>query len=148
MICRPNEAGGDMFKRGIVIIFVMIACAGAPTIIMNAHYNSAQDQAIRPLALSRQEEARIRARGNEIVVQLEWGALANIGVDPDTFGARLVASVFAHGEDARLEFIEVPNSSEVWITYLSGANTFGPMSHLRAANGIRPVIDAFRMSAR
>lgn len=138
-----------MIERNGTYLAVIILLVAAPATLATTYFAITKDPTVRPLALTRESEAEaLGARtGLEIVAQVNWGSAARADFSQADLGRRITRAFYAHGESVRVEFVQVRGSDDITVTYMMGANRFGPNPISTAADGIRAVISAYRLSA-
>ena len=136
-----------MGRPGLLLV-ALIAAVAAPAFTATTYYLVTNDPRVRPLALTREAEAWARGQtgGTEIVVRVYWGSDTPPGLSRQDFSGRLVRAFYAHGEEVRVVIEDTPDRKGVSVAYEMGPNLFGPVPASRAAEGIRAIIDALRMS--
>lgn len=138
-----------MKKQHVGLLVGLILAVATPSVLAVGYYLVTGDASIRPLALTREIHARVRAWqvGADIRARVEWGLNAPVRLSQEQLRERITEAFAAHGEQVFV-ILEETNATTIRVTYEMGRNTFGPLSISQAANGVRPAIDAFRISLR
>lgn len=135
-------------NQNFLVVSLTILAIAAPAALSMGYYLLSGDPRIRPLALTREGEARHGVDGLEILVTLHLGRGGNTyGVNIPDMRNRIRNAFYAHGEEVRI-ITEDSDSQTVQISYTIGRTRIGPMEIGAAAEGVKPAIDAYRVATR
>ncbi|MFV2033625.1 MAG: hypothetical protein ACC631_00690 [Halocynthiibacter sp.] len=140
--------GTPMIERNGTYLMLVILIVAAPAVLANFFYAITKDPTLRPLAITRDAEAKALGSrtGLEIIAQINWGSNARANFSQIDLSGRITRAFYAHGESVRVEIQEVAGSDTITVTYIMGRNRFGPNPVANAADGIRAAIIAYRIS--
>ncbi len=136
-----------MIKRETMFISITAFLVIAPAFFMLAMYHTTKNPALRPLGitLERMIEAGHMSDRTLIVTQITFGPQADASLSLDDYRAAFTKSFGGFNTETRVQFRTAKRGNDITVRYEVGNSIIGPFPIERAAEGIRPAVEAERM---
>lgn len=134
------------FSVPIAALIIAVTLPGAAALF---YYQFTGDPTMQPLGitLSKLAEHETTGRVSGIVAEVEWGRAAKTPNTKEEVNQALQQALAVYGIDYRVRFIDRPGD-RIIITFVAGANRFGPYHLANAASGIAPALAAFHLTEK
>jgi len=138
-----------MIQRDNIYLSIAAALIVTPASFMLTWFWLTDDPTLRPLGITERKlvNAGLVASGGPIVTTVRLGAGASLPMSRSDFEASINQAFDLYGLESKFVYASHPGSG-IQITYTVGKSRIGAYSLRRAAEGIRPTADAFRMAAK
>lgn len=131
-------------ERGALYFLVVVTLLVLPSAMSLTWYRISGDPAMQPMGLNANAARRFFGLpGSDVEAIIDWDAAQAGRLTPDMLEQALVTGFAAKGVGVKTIFR--PSTTGIAVSYKVGYSTFGPYPRSRAAEGITPAVDAFRM---
>lgn len=136
-----------MIKRDTIAVYAIGALVLAPAIMALSAYHITRNPSLRPLGITIEQliEAGQIADKTLITVEVSIGEHAKTSTSLADYKKVMADAFGVFNTEARVRFREVDRSKDITVLYIVGNSEIGPYAVSRAAEGIRPAVEAERM---
>lgn len=139
-----------MIRRDTILVMVVGSLVVLPAFLAMAAYKITQNPALRPLGITIEQmiEAGQIQDKSLIIAEVTFGSEATTEQSLADYRTAMSNAFAMFQTEARVRFREAEGRSDITIKYIIGHSEIGPYPVSRAAEGIRPAVEAERMVAR
>ncbi|PWE29336.1 hypothetical protein DDZ14_17670 [Maritimibacter sp. 55A14] len=134
-------------RPGLVVILLILAVA-APGVAAYSYYLITDDPYGQPLGITQERlagKAKVEER-IEVVARVTWPGPDADAAAQARLGHELQAAFRSFGIVAHVEFGSAAAGAQGSVVYEVGASRLGPFMLGNAAAGVRPAVEAYRLS--
>lgn len=136
-------------NRRYILVIAILLLTGLPATGAYFLYVFTKNPSLRPLGISQEKLAAVEgpAKSVSIQVHVDWGSDRTGAVTQADLRKLISGTLSTRTEDFIFEFNDVPGD-QIGVTFVVGANRYGPFPPGRLIEGIVPALAALDMTKR